>query len=234
MPSRMASSVMLATVCRASGTIDAPRPSFRPRDRFAFARPVDDVRGGSERGIDQIQVAGGRARIQYPRDFRGTIPRRSLYTLTPGVSMSSGSIFDPRDALLVVLVIVALGFIALVVRAALRGSGAGEPAAPTPGGLSTGFITNFFDTLGIGSFATTTAIIRAKCSPAQKRLVAIAFAVGIPGLAIALALLVPTRRLEVVGGVALLGALLLVALATGVPIDDRKIPGTLNVGHTLP
>ena len=148
--------------------------------------------------------------------------------------MSSAWIFDPRNALLVVLAIVALGFIGLVVRAALRGSRAGDPAAPTPGGLSTGFITNFFDTLGIGSFATTTAIIRARCNPAQKRLAAIAFAVGIPVLAIALALLVPTRRLEVVAGVAVLGALLLVALVAGVPVDDRKIPGTLNVGHTLP
>ncbi len=33
-------------------------------------------------------------------------------------------------------------------------------AAPTPLGLLTGFVTNFFDTLGIGSFATTTAIFR--------------------------------------------------------------------------
>lgn len=31
---------------------------------------------------------------------------------------------------------------------------------PTPGHLLTGFVTNFFDTLGIGSFATTTTIFR--------------------------------------------------------------------------
>ncbi len=148
--------------------------------------------------------------------------------------MSSAWILDPRNALLAFLAIVALSYIGLVVRAAVRGSGAGEAAAPTPGGLSTGAITNFFDTLGIGSFATTTAIIRAKCSPAQKRLAAIGFAVGTPVLAIALAVLFPTRRLEIVAGVAVLGALLLVALVTGVPVDDRKIPGTLNVGHTLP
>ncbi|MDQ2668244.1 MAG: sulfite exporter TauE/SafE family protein [Gemmatimonadota bacterium] len=53
--------------------------------------------------------------------------------------------------------------------------------APTPGGLTTGFVTNFFDTLSIGSFATTTAIFR------QWRMVV-----------------------------------------------DEWIPGTLNVGHTLP
>lgn len=36
----------------------------------------------------------------------------------------------------------------------------GDSATPSPGGLFTGFFTNFWDTLGIGSFATTTAIFR--------------------------------------------------------------------------
>ena len=35
-----------------------------------------------------------------------------------------------------------------------------EPVTPTPTGLAVGFVTNFFDTLGIGSFATTTSIWR--------------------------------------------------------------------------
>jgi uncharacterized membrane protein YfcA len=52
---------------------------------------------------------------------------------------------------------------------------------PTPGHLAVGFGTNFFDTLGIGSFAPTTALFR---------------------------------------------------LFRMVP--DERIPGTLNVGHTLP
>jgi uncharacterized membrane protein YfcA len=52
---------------------------------------------------------------------------------------------------------------------------------PTPLGIAIGFVTNFFDTLGIGSFATTTSTFRA-------------------------------LRM----------------------VDDRVIPGTLNVGHTLP
>jgi len=47
--------------------------------------------------------------------------------------------------------------------------------------LTVGFVTDFFDTLGIGSFATTTSLYRA-----------------------------------------------------GRTIDDRLLPGTLNVGHTLP
>jgi len=33
----------------------------------------------------------------------------------------------------------------------------GSPGAPTPSHLAIGFVTNFFDTLGIGSFATTTS-----------------------------------------------------------------------------
>jgi uncharacterized membrane protein YfcA len=57
----------------------------------------------------------------------------------------------------------------------------GEAGAPGPFHLAIGFVTNFFDTLGIGSFATTTSIFK-------------------------FAKLVP----------------------------DRVIPGTLNVGHTLP
>jgi uncharacterized membrane protein YfcA len=42
-------------------------------------------------------------------------------------------------------------------RIAARG---GSGAAPTPLDLLIGFVTNFFDTLGIGSFATTTAVFR--------------------------------------------------------------------------
>ena len=56
-----------------------------------------------------------------------------------------------------------------------------DGAKPTPIGLLVGFVTNFFDTLGIGSFATTTTAF---------------------------------HHLRMV--------------------DHRVIPGTLNVGHTLP
>jgi uncharacterized membrane protein YfcA len=95
--------------------------------------------------------------------------------------MSAASILDPRNALLTVLAVVALLYLTLVVRATIRGTKEGDRAAPTPLGFATGFVTNFFDTLGIGSFATTTAIF---------------------------------RRFGMV--------------------RDEKIPGTLNVGHTLP
>src|SRR5262245_38754748 len=54
-------------------------------------------------------------------------------------------------------------------------------AQPSPLLLAIGFVTNFFDTLGIGSFATTTSIFKLKNL-----------------------------------------------------VRDEVIPGTLNVGHTLP
>jgi len=60
-------------------------------------------------------------------------------------------------------------------------SGLRSGPVTTPFMTGVGFLTNFFDTLGIGSFATTTALYR-------------------------------WRR----------------------AVDDRQIPGTLNVGHTLP
>src|SRR5688572_525910 len=62
-----------------------------------------------------------------------------------------------------------------------RGHVPPDGSKPTPIGLGIGFVTNFFDTLGIGSFATTTTAF---------------------------------HHLKLV--------------------DDRVIPGTLNVGHTLP
>jgi len=85
---------------------------------------------------------------------------------------------DAKAVLLVALGVFA-AFYLVVFTAGLR-------RAPADGGVSgakiaTGFVTNFFDTLGIGSFATTTSIFR-------------------------FWKLVP----------------------------DERIPGTLNVGHTLP
>jgi uncharacterized membrane protein YfcA len=64
---------------------------------------------------------------------------------------------------------------------AIRRGRSNEPVAPDPTRAGIGFVTNFFDTLGIGSFATTTSFF---------------------------------RSLKLV--------------------KDEVIPGTLNVGHTLP
>jgi uncharacterized membrane protein YfcA len=45
-------------------------------------------------------------------------------------------------------------------RRAVGGHGAHEPVQPTPLHLAIGAVTNFFDTLGIGSYATSTAMFR--------------------------------------------------------------------------
>jgi uncharacterized membrane protein YfcA len=77
----------------------------------------------------------------------------------------------------VVLVIYAVALVGAVLRARCER----VSVAPSPFELAIGFVTNFFDTLGIGSFAPTTAAFK------------------MFGL-----------------------------------VPDEKIPGTLNVGHTLP
>jgi uncharacterized membrane protein YfcA len=90
-----------------------------------------------------------------------------------------------KTALFVGLFLVAIPYLVALGRAVLRGRAAGatgeDSPRPTPLELVIGFVTNFFDTLGIGSFASTTAIFKLK------------------GL-----------------------------------VRDERIPGTLNVGHTLP
>src|SRR6202521_3763279 len=79
----------------------------------------------------------------------------------------------------------ALGAVTVVFIAAwarsVRRSRPATGLRPTPLEMAVGFVTNFFDTLGIGSFAPTTSVFK------LKRMV-----------------------------------------------PDERIPGTLNVGHTLP
>lgn len=52
-------------------------------------------------------------------------------------------------------------FALLAERRRARAGGAIEPPSPRPAQLGIGFVTNFFDTLGIGSFAPTTSLFRA-------------------------------------------------------------------------
>jgi len=85
---------------------------------------------------------------------------------------------NPKDILLIALAVVAALYAFAFVRGLRRVPDADRL---TPAKVATGFVTNFFDTLGIGSFAPTTALFR-------------------------FWKLVP----------------------------DERIPGTLNVGHTLP
>jgi uncharacterized membrane protein YfcA len=82
-----------------------------------------------------------------------------------------------KSALLAALLAAAVGFAALLARALRRE----RPGWPGKLHLGIGFVTDFLDTLGIGSFATTTSAYRL------------------------------SRQ-----------------------VDDRLIPGTLNVGHALP
>ena len=80
------------------------------------------------------------------------------------------------------LLAIGLGVVALIIIAALvRVLPSHREGLPKPLEVGIGFITNFFDTLGIGSFAPTTSLFKA-------------------------------WRL----------------------VPDERIPGTLNVGHTLP
>ena len=62
-----------------------------------------------------------------------------------------------KTALLVTLGVVAVVFVSFWWSAIRRSRSAG-PVAPTPVGLGIGFVTDFLDTLGIGSFATTTTL----------------------------------------------------------------------------
>jgi uncharacterized membrane protein YfcA len=86
---------------------------------------------------------------------------------------------DPKLLLLLVLALVGIVYLTSWIRDLRRAVVGG--VTPTPLQSVIGFVTNFFDTLGIGSFAPTTALF---------------------------------RMLRIV--------------------PDERIPGTLNVGHSLP
>ncbi len=91
---------------------------------------------------------------------------------------------DPKTLLLAGLIIIGLFYFTFWFTTLMRQRAERKdktPLTPTPLQLGIGFITNFFDTLGIGSYATSTSLFR--------------FWKVLP---------------------------------------DEKIPGTLNVGHTLP
>src|SRR5919201_212904 len=96
--------------------------------------------------------------------------------------LASAVQFDARDVLFVALGLTTVLYVSILVGGLRRAKREqSQRSVANRAGLATGFITNFFDTLGIGSFATTTSIFR------HWRLV-----------------------------------------------RDERIPGTLNVAHTLP
>lgn len=73
---------------------------------------------------------------------------------------------DIKWLLVALLVLVAIGFVVTWFRALRMGvtaqGGDDRPAPPTPFQLALGAVTNFFDTLGIGSYAPTTAVFKLK------------------------------------------------------------------------
>lgn len=77
---------------------------------------------------------------------------------------------DPRVILFVALGIVGALFLASWARGLAAGRASGNGAAPpSPAQLAIGFVTNFFDTLGIGSYAPTTTLFRTwKLVPDEK------------------------------------------------------------------
>jgi len=93
---------------------------------------------------------------------------------------TSNTTFDAKTWLFVALAIFTVFFLWILV-VGVRRKATTQAVRPKPQAAATGFVTAFLDTLGIGSFATTTSIFR------QWRLV-----------------------------------------------DDAQLPGTLNVGITLP
>ncbi|HTY40708.1 MAG TPA: sulfite exporter TauE/SafE family protein [Thermoanaerobaculia bacterium] len=66
---------------------------------------------------------------------------------------------DAKTLLFLALGAVCVVFCVAWIRSARR---SGEPARPGPVALAIGFMTNFFDTLGIGSFAPTTSVWKLK------------------------------------------------------------------------
>src|SRR3979490_1779085 len=64
-----------------------------------------------------------------------------------------------KTALFVALGIFTVGFVAIWLQE-IRRDKKGQPRIPSLLETATGFVTNFFDALGVGSFATTSAIFK--------------------------------------------------------------------------
>ncbi len=65
-----------------------------------------------------------------------------------------------RDALFVALGIITIGYLVMLVRALRERAAAGERIRPTGTMSLISLFANFFDTFGVGSYATTTSVVR--------------------------------------------------------------------------
>src|SRR5262249_23156299 len=106
-------------------------------------------------------------RLQYPgarafASFRRSTSYRELEMLQAAASPPTpppGST-TARDALFVALAIVTIGYLVMLLRSLRQRAATGESVRPTLAMSVISFIANFFDTLGIGSYATTTSMVR--------------------------------------------------------------------------
>jgi hypothetical protein len=137
-------------------------------------------RRGCHRGLAQADPAQGRVSPRGAGPTRGGAGGRVWSRREPPRGAGRKQRTSGKTVLFIALGACVLPFVASWVRLLRRGADA-RPPRPDARGAGVGFVTNFFDTLGIGSFATTTSVWK------------------------------------------FLGS-----------IDDRVIPGTLNVGHALP
>jgi uncharacterized membrane protein YfcA len=69
-------------------------------------------------------------------------------------------VLDARRALVAALALLTLGYIVYWIRSVRRGGAGVGSSRPTALQVAIGAVTNFFDTLGIGSFAPTTSIFK--------------------------------------------------------------------------
>jgi uncharacterized membrane protein YfcA len=67
---------------------------------------------------------------------------------------------NPISILLIALGIFAVGYLYVFIAGIVRDAREGQAVSPRPGMVLVSFIANFFDTLGVGSFATTTSMVR--------------------------------------------------------------------------
>ena len=67
---------------------------------------------------------------------------------------------NPITVLLIFLGVFAAGYLYVFITGLMRDAREGQPLAPKPLMALVSFIANFFDTLGVGSYATTTSMVR--------------------------------------------------------------------------
>jgi uncharacterized membrane protein YfcA len=143
------------------------------------------------------------------------------------MGLAATSRLDPKTVLLVLLALLAAVFIVVWVRELRRATGGGGEAgteAGMPGalGIAVGAVVDFFDTLGIGSFATTTSLFRL-LRMVPDRLIPGTLNVGhaLPSVAQALIFVaiveVETRTLAMMIGASVLGAWLGAGVVAGWP-----------------